>query len=98
MERCKPGEGHEATHQRRRARKKGTTIGDAPPWQELKASHKGKCYWCGQKLKLVWDHYVPLAKGGTHGGGNEVASCNPCNSRKGARDPYEFARSMGRLC
>ena len=87
-----------AANRRRRARKKGATIGPVLAMKALAASQGGKCYWCGKKLKLEEDHYEPLTSGGPHIVTNVVAACKPCNSSKGARDPYEFAQSRGRLC
>lgn len=57
------------------------------------------CYWCGKnKLKVYHvDHYQPLSKGGRHEVSNLVIACPRCNLTKNARDPYDFARSIGRL-
>lgn len=57
------------------------------------------CYWCGatQAKEYTIDHYVPLARGGKHVIGNLVVACRPCNVRKNAKDPLEFARQIGRL-
>lgn len=43
------------------------------------------------------DHIVPLARGGTNWPENIQLLCPGCNLRKSARDPYEFAASIGRL-
>jgi 5-methylcytosine-specific restriction endonuclease McrA len=57
------------------------------------------CYWCDKKCakKYHIDHYEPLAKGGRHQVGNLVIACPTCNLRKNAKDPLEFAASVGRL-
>lgn len=57
------------------------------------------CYWCGVDCDNGYhvDHYVPLAKGGTHTIDNFVISCPSCNVRKNTKDPYEFAKTKGRL-
>lgn len=57
------------------------------------------CYWCGRKCEESFhvDHYVPLSRGGKHEADNLVIACPPCNIRKNAKDPYEFANSVGRL-
>lgn len=57
------------------------------------------CHWCGARCVENYhiDHYQPLAKGGRHEVANLVISCPPCNLRKNAKDPYEFAASLGRL-
>lgn len=57
------------------------------------------CHWCNAKCpaKYEVDHYVPLAKGGRHEVANLVIACPTCNRRKSAKDPYQFATSVGRL-
>lgn len=57
------------------------------------------CHWCGVKCPKLYhiDHYLPLSKGGRHEVQNLVIACRKCNLRKSARDPYDFAASMGRL-
>lgn len=57
------------------------------------------CHWCKSKCENNYhvDHYQPLSKGGMHVVDNLVIACPPCNLRKSAKDPYEFAASLGRL-
>lgn len=57
------------------------------------------CYWCGVKCKRKYhvDHYKALSKGGKHEVSNLVIACPTCNLRKNAKDPLEFAASVGRL-
>jgi len=43
------------------------------------------CHWCGIKPATEADHLVPVMHGGTHHDGL-VASCKPCNSRRGAQE------------
>ncbi|OZD30823.1 hypothetical protein CH252_40640 [Rhodococcus sp. 06-1477-1B] len=42
------------------------------------------CRYCGLPAKTV-DHIIPISEGGASEPYNCVASCLPCNSRKGAR-------------
>ena len=43
-----------------------------------------KCAYCGAKdVRLTIDHITPKALGGKSTFENCVASCKPCNSRKG---------------
>ncbi len=41
------------------------------------------CQYCGARSNLTVDHVVPRSKGGTSNWENIVASCAPCNRRKG---------------
>jgi 5-methylcytosine-specific restriction endonuclease McrA len=63
------------------------------------AAQRKVCYWCGAKCPKGYhvDHYVPLSKGGRHDLHNLVIACGPCNLRKNAKDPLDFAREVGRL-
>ena len=54
------------------------------------------CQYCGRhrsELKgrqfLTRDHILPLSRGGDNSWENVVASCSPCNNRKGNRLPNE---------
>ena len=41
------------------------------------------CQYCGSRSNLTVDHVVPRSKGGISTWDNIVASCAPCNRRKG---------------
>ncbi len=41
------------------------------------------CQYCGARSNLTVDHVIPRSKGGTSEWDNIVASCAPCNRRKG---------------
>ncbi len=41
------------------------------------------CQYCGSRSNLTVDHVVPRSKGGSSDWENIVASCAPCNRRKG---------------
>ncbi len=47
------------------------------------------CQYCGVSGKLTLDHVVPRSRGGPSAWENIVASCAPCNLRKGSRLPDE---------
>ena len=59
------------------------------------------CYWCNKNMLKTkdkcYDHYIPLAKGGTNTIDNIVVSCRSCNAKKHAKDPFIFANERGRL-
>jgi len=64
---------------------------------EITAQQKHRCAWCSSKSKLTVDHITPLARGGHHVRSNIQMLCAPCNAKKGAKDPIDFARFEGQL-
>jgi 5-methylcytosine-specific restriction endonuclease McrA len=48
-----------------------------------------RCQYCGSAGRLTLDHVVPRSRGGDSVWENVVASCAPCNLRKGDRLPEE---------
>jgi 5-methylcytosine-specific restriction endonuclease McrA len=48
-----------------------------------------ECQYCGARSSLTVDHVIPRSKGGDSGWENIVASCAPCNRRKGDRLPHQ---------
>jgi 5-methylcytosine-specific restriction endonuclease McrA len=51
-----------------------------------------RCQYCNEKLarrQLNLDHVVPRSRGGKTNWENVVASCIPCNFKKGGRTPQE---------
>ena len=49
-----------------------------------------ECQYCGARSSLTVDHVIPRSKGGGSGWDNIVASCAPCNRRKGDRLPHQI--------
>ncbi len=49
------------------------------------ARDRWTCQYCGSRANLTVDHVVPRSKGGGSTWENIVASCAPCNRRKGDR-------------
>ncbi len=47
------------------------------------------CQYCGSRSNLTVDHVVPRSKGGASSWDNIVASCAPCNRRKGNALPRQ---------
>ncbi len=45
------------------------------------------CQYCGSRSNLTVDHVIPRSKGGSSSWDNIVASCAPCNRRKGDHLP-----------
>ena len=48
-----------------------------------------ECQYCGARTSLTVDHVIPRSKGGGSNWENIVASCAPCNRRKGDRLPHQ---------
>ncbi len=85
----------------RRARLRGAGgTHTATDLAEIFAAQGGRCAYCRADLKRKnkhVDHIVPLAKGGSNGRQNLQYLCAPCNQTKSARDPIDFAQSLGLL-
>lgn len=80
-----------AANQRRRASVK-TNTDNAPTAAQLKSIRELPCCYCGQPGPSAVDHYIPLARGGTHTLDNLRPACRSCNSRKGAKLPSEWIK------
>lgn len=46
----------------------------------------GMCCYCGRKLPLTQDHFIPSSKGGGYTFDNIVPACGSCNSSKSDKD------------
>ena len=67
-------------------------------WEQQKRRCAGP--GCGKRLELAdahLDHYIPVYSGGLYDDANFQVLCAECNLSKGAKDPFEFARSRGAL-
>ena len=54
------------------------------------------CQYCGEKGELTFDHVIPRSRGGRTTWENVVASCGPCNLRKGSRTPSQVGMSLAK--
>ena len=54
------------------------------------------CQYCGSRSNLTVDHVIPRSKGGTSSWENIVASCAPCNRRKGDALPRQAGMHLTR--
>jgi 5-methylcytosine-specific restriction endonuclease McrA len=76
---------------RRRSRKRGLTI-VVPSAEQLLAKFAywgNRCWICRATEDLTLDHVKPLSAGGAHVLANMRPACRSCNSRKGAKWPFD---------
>src|SRR3954465_16057446 len=59
------------------------------PRRAVFARDSWPCQYCGSRSNLTVDHVIPRSKGGSSSWENIVASCAPCNRRKGDRLPKQ---------
>jgi 5-methylcytosine-specific restriction endonuclease McrA len=52
------------------------------------------CQYCGSRSSLTVDHVIPRSKGGPSSWENIVASCAPCNRRKGSALPRQAGMQL----
>lgn len=93
-----------ATDSARRSREKGATgshtLTDVM-W--IFYSQRGLCANCNSNLEKIGrnkfhvDHVTPLARGGSNDKYNLQCLCPPCNLKKSAKDPVDWAQENGRL-
>jgi 5-methylcytosine-specific restriction endonuclease McrA len=86
---------YRAANHRRRSRLLGGL--SAKEIGRLLAEARGRCFYCRNAAKLEIDHVIPISRGGPHAIGNLVASCRPCNMKKGNRMPSEWLSFRTRL-
>jgi len=87
------------TQGRRRAAKHGCETVRLADIKVIVQLQKGRCGYCRSHLggDFHIDHIIPISKGGKHERRNLQALCPACNLAKHAKDPIDFARSLGRL-
>lgn len=58
------------------------------------ARDRWTCQYCGSRSNLTVDHVIPKSKGGVSTWENIVASCAPCNRRKGNALPRQVGMHL----
>lgn len=80
-------------NQKRRAIKKGC---HSQPYkqEDILNLFNGECAYCGNKVKLSLDHFIPLNKGGSDVQGNLLPACLSCNCSKRNFDAIDWYKSQ----
>lgn len=72
--------------QRERVRRRRAALRGAVRYtvteRDLRRIYGSPCWACGSTDDVVWDHVVPIARGGSHGIGNALSLCRSCNASK----------------
>ena len=88
-------------NRKHRARKRSAFVANVTSADiaRLMEQQCGLCPYCQQSIRDGYhvDHYIPLAKGGTHEPANVQLLCPACNMSKGSKLPEVFAKEHGRL-
>ena len=59
-------------------------------WNYIKKKFNNKCVYCGQKLPLQKDHFIPVVEEGGYTIDNIVPACKRCNAKKNDGDYFEW--------
>lgn len=90
----------ESEHKRRALESAANGSFTAADIVNIRKLQRNRCARCRESLKdkkVHIDHIMPLALGGSNDRTNIQLLCAHCNISKGARDPIEDARRIGRL-
>lgn len=98
-------EARRAAYHRRRALKRGASIGEPFTNEDIFERDRWACQLCGYVIdpEVKWphpksaslDHVVPLSRGGAHSRANTQLACLECNVRKGNRAAGEQLALLG---
>lgn len=89
-----------AAARRYRARKRGANGSHtAAEIVALLKAQRYRCAGCSTSIKIGHhaDHILPLKLGGSNSISNIQMLCKSCNCSKGAKDPIDWAKRLGRL-
>ncbi|RDW17626.1 hypothetical protein CWR48_14010 [Oceanobacillus arenosus] len=63
---------------------------DVEQWNEIKIRFNHKCAYCGMKLELQQEHFIPVSKGGEYTRNNIIPACIHCNSSKNDKNFFDW--------
>lgn len=68
-------------------------------WTACLVAWNHRCAYCDRGRRLTQEHFIPIADPDFPGTipGNMLPACQPCNSSKQDRDPFEWIRDADRL-
>ena len=59
-------------------------------WERAKQYFNNQCCYCGSKLSLQQEHFIPLSRGGEYTVNNIIPACMSCNASKKDRDFFTW--------
>jgi len=81
-------------HQKRKAKKRKLPRNlTVEQWEKIKSDFNNSCAYCGSKLPLAQEHFIPLSKGGEYTVNNIIPSCQSCNSSKRDKSFFEWYKN-----
>lgn len=75
-----------AQHKRNALKKQLPNTLTLEEWESIKAEFDYCCAYCGKKVDLTQEHFIPLSKGGEYTKENIIPACLSCNASKNNRD------------
>lgn len=74
---------------RARKRKLPSTL-TIKQWEAIKQYFNNSCCYCGKKLPLEQEHFIPVTKDGEFSPSNIICACRSCNASKNNADFFEW--------
>lgn len=78
-------------HRKRASIKKGLAHSfTAGEWDYCKNAFDNRCAYCGRRIDLTQDHFIPISRGGEYTINNIIPACMECNNNKKTRDFFKW--------